>query len=412
MPLWKESPRQEGTPGSSGSTHDATVGKRQGLWTTLENCIVRPPRAQYETSDLLGGENGRFRLKGQRYARKDFQVRNKDGHVLQCSHYRPEREPEEKLPCVVYLHSNSGSRCCAVEAALVILPMRCTLLAFDFAGSGKSEGEFVTLGVREVEDVEVVVQHLRSNDMAKVIGLWGRSMGAVTCMLYAERDPSIAGMVVDSPFSRLTDLMVEICSTQQMRLPKFMARLGVKMLKKSIKKRAKLNIATVDPLCKVGSSFVPVLFGHGQGDDFIPKHHSERLYDGYAGDKNLIIFDGGHNSVRPFFFYDSVSIFFMNVFDAEDRAHTLDSSESLYDSGSWRADAEQVGLQASEAEERLLRILHSSQVASYHDGFLSTAELANGGATMDDSEESGTSDEEVEAELVQQAIAQSLREMT
>mmetsp|Transcript_7763 Transcript_7763/g.48152 ORF Transcript_7763/g.48152 Transcript_7763/m.48152 type:complete len:413 (+) Transcript_7763:109-1347(+) len=412
MPLWKESPRQEDSPESSRSTQEATVGKRTGLWTTLENCIVRPPRALYDTNDLLGGKKGRFRLKGQRYTRKDFPLRNKDGHLLQCSHYRPEQEPNEKLPCVVSLHSNSGSRCCAAKAALVILPMQCTLLAFDFAGSGMSEGEFVTLGAREVEDVEVVVQHLRDSDMAKVIGLWGRSMGAVTCMLYAERDPSIAGMVVDSPFSRLTDLMVEICSTQQMRLPKFMAKLGVKILKKSIKKRAKLNIGAVDPLSKVGTSFVPVLFGHGQGDDFIPKHHSERLYEGYAGDKNLIIFDGGHNSVRPFFFYDSVSIFFMNVFDARDQVHTLDSSQSLYDSGSWRADAEQVGLCTSEAEERLLRLLHSSQVASYHEGFLSPAELVNGGAAADDSEGSSTSDRDLESELVQQAIAQSLREMT
>lgn len=28
------------------------------------------------------------------------------------------------------------------------------------------------------------------------IGLWGRSMGAVTALLHGDRDPSIAGMVV------------------------------------------------------------------------------------------------------------------------------------------------------------------------------------------------------------------------
>ena len=37
-------------------------------------------------------------------------------------------------------------------------------------------------------------------------------MGAVTALLYSQRDPSVAGMVLDSPFSRLTALMLELAS--------------------------------------------------------------------------------------------------------------------------------------------------------------------------------------------------------
>lgn len=62
-------------------------------------------------------------------------------------------------------------------------------------GSGISEGKWVTLGAREVEDVEAAVAYLRSTGLTSVIGLWGRSMGAVTAMMYARRDPSIAGLV-------------------------------------------------------------------------------------------------------------------------------------------------------------------------------------------------------------------------
>eukprot|EP01120_Amphizonella_sp_Union-15-10_P015411 TRINITY_DN7930_c0_g1_i1.p1 TRINITY_DN7930_c0_g1~~TRINITY_DN7930_c0_g1_i1.p1 ORF type:complete len:167 (+),score=39.36 TRINITY_DN7930_c0_g1_i1:39-503(+) len=36
------------------------------------------------------------------------------------------------------------------------------------------------------------------------------------------------------------------------------------------------------------------------------------LYERYSGDKNLILFDGDHNSPRPGFYFDSVSIFFSN----------------------------------------------------------------------------------------------------
>jgi hypothetical protein len=47
----------------------------------------------------------------------------------------------------------------------------------------------------------------------------------------------------------------------------------------------------------------------GEHDDFIKKHHSEQIYEKYAGDKNLIIVEGDHNSPRPKFMFDSASIF-------------------------------------------------------------------------------------------------------
>lgn len=66
-------------------------------------------------------------------------------------------------------------------------------------GSGLSDGEWVTLGAREVDDVGVAVGHLRSTGLTSAIGLWGRSMGAVTALLYAHRDPSMAGVVRPPP---------------------------------------------------------------------------------------------------------------------------------------------------------------------------------------------------------------------
>ena len=54
------------------------------------------------------------------------------------------------------------------------------LFCFDFSGSGLSEGEYVTLGVQESEDLGVVVDHLHTISTVGPLVLWGRSMGAVT----------------------------------------------------------------------------------------------------------------------------------------------------------------------------------------------------------------------------------------
>ena len=146
------------------------------------------------------------------FLRACLQVEGSQGLKLQCSHYVPEAPSREPLPCVIYLHGNSGSRCDATEAIRLLLPARITVFAVDLSGSGLSEGDYVTLGAREVEDVAAVVARIRSDPKGRTsnIGLWGQSMGAVTALLYANRDPSIAGLVLDSPFSSLNKLMLEL----------------------------------------------------------------------------------------------------------------------------------------------------------------------------------------------------------
>lgn len=60
----------------------------------------------------------------------------------------------------------------------------------------------MTLGAHEVDDLEAAVAHLRQDGVTGTIGLWGRSMGAVTALLFSQRDPSIAGIVSSAATSR------------------------------------------------------------------------------------------------------------------------------------------------------------------------------------------------------------------
>ncbi|XP_022138579.1 uncharacterized protein LOC111009703 isoform X2 [Momordica charantia] len=278
----------------------------------LINFIIRPPRAEYDpNNDLLEDE---FTLRGKLYQRKDLKVKNSRGDVLQCSHYLPIVSPEGKpLPCVIYCHGNSGCRADASEAAIILLPSNITVFALDFSGSGISGGEHVTLGWNEKDDLKAVVEYLRADGHVSLIGLWGRSMGAVTSLMYGAEDPSIAGMVLDSPFSDLVELMMELVETYKFRLPKFTVKFAIQYMRRAIQKKAKFDIMDLNTIKVAKACFVPVLLGHAIDDDFIRPHHSDLIYDAYVGDKNIIKFDGDHNSPRPQFYFDSINIFFHNV---------------------------------------------------------------------------------------------------
>ena len=84
-----------------------------------------------------------------------------------------------------------------------LLQANMTCFCFDFPGCGQSEGEFISLGWHERDDVNYIVNFLRENRNVSTVALWGRSMGAVTALLHGDRDPSIAALILDSPFASL-----------------------------------------------------------------------------------------------------------------------------------------------------------------------------------------------------------------
>ncbi|VFQ65227.1 unnamed protein product [Cuscuta campestris] len=239
----------------------------------------------------------------------------------------PIKCPEGKqLPCVVYCHGNSGSRADASEAAIVLLPSSITLFTLDFSGSGLSGGDHVTLGWNEKDDLKSVIEYLRRDGNVSLIGLWGRSMGAVTCLMYGAQDPSIAGIVLDSPFSNLVDLMMEIADGNRVRLPKFTLKFAIKYMRRSVLKKAKFDITELDTIKVARCCCVPMLLGHAVDDTFIQPHHSDRIFDAYMGKKNIIKFEGDHNSPRPLSYFDSIRIFFNNILQPPDTDTFFDMS--------------------------------------------------------------------------------------
>jgi pimeloyl-ACP methyl ester carboxylesterase len=278
--------------------------------------IIRPPRDEY-TDEELGPI--KFIINKKSFQRTDFDLVNERKQKLKCSFFEPieSERPSKELPCVIYLHGNSSSRVEAVPYVRVFLPLYITIFCFDFSGSGKSDGEYISLGWWEREDLKIVVDYLRKSGKTSTIGLWGRSMGAATALLHADRDPSIAGLVLDSPFSSLIKLAEELYKKYAGRVPGFVYSMAQWYVKKKIKSTAKFSIDDLVPINHVKSTFIPALFVVAKEDSLINPKHGQELYEAYAGDKNLIWVDGDHNSQRPHDAITSIYIFFFNTLQVD-----------------------------------------------------------------------------------------------
>eukprot|EP01005_Ploeotia_sp_CARIB1_P002048 NODE_95_length_1639_cov_459.678571_g93_i0.p1 GENE.NODE_95_length_1639_cov_459.678571_g93_i0~~NODE_95_length_1639_cov_459.678571_g93_i0.p1 ORF type:complete len:460 (-),score=106.22 NODE_95_length_1639_cov_459.678571_g93_i0:185-1564(-) len=285
--------------------------KRIGrAWDEICDLIIRPQRALYDVS-MLGPKL--FRIEDRIYERVDVEVLNPRGMILQCSHFQPieKQRPASKLPVVVYCHGNCGSRVDSVECVACLLPYNITVFAFDFSGSGLSEGDYVSLGYYERQDLAAVVEHLMASGSVSKIGLWGRSMGATTSVMYGSRDPTVAAIVADSCFSSLNQVVLDLAETYRSWVPKALTKVALRFVRQTVLNKAQFDIRDLDTVPSAANCTVPIVFAHATEDDFVPIQHSETVHERYKGeDKTFIRFEGDHNSERPDYFHNTISKFF------------------------------------------------------------------------------------------------------
>ena len=278
-------------------------------YETLWKFIIRPPRDEYE-EDFLVDEY--FIYKNKQYQRKDYDLISSEGYIMKCSFIEPidAFRPAIEMPVILYLHGNSSSRLEGMNNLKLLLNLDINLFVFDFPGCGLSEGDYISLGYHEKDDVKIIMDFLEKMPGVGNIGIWGRSMGAATTLLYAYKDPRVKAICVDSPFERFEKLAEELV-IKQINLPKFLIAGALKIIKSTVKSKNGLDISKLNPIEKVEKTFQPALFVHAINDELINVEHSINLFNNYGGEKSLKCCDsGGHNTKRPKLIKNEIGEFF------------------------------------------------------------------------------------------------------
>jgi pimeloyl-ACP methyl ester carboxylesterase len=313
---------------------------RQG-YESIILALVRPTRAIYTERDLgpitFSASNGKI------VTRYDFLIKNRRKQNLVCSHWRFESTSSEN--CVIYCHGNSSCRLSAIGDCLFpSLNSGASVLAFDFSGSGASDGEYISLGVNESNDIEDIIVHLRRENIASRIILWGRSMGATSCLLYASRDHTLAGVIADSPFCDLNRLcyeLVEVGSASMqvnITLMQMLFSLVIRLVRSSTKDKTGVDIFDTKfrAIDSVKASVIPVFFIAGDMDRLISYKHTLDLFENYGtsntADGGIVKFKhivegGDHNEPRPEAFVKQAQVFVEAVFNDRRPPANLVSSD-------------------------------------------------------------------------------------
>jgi dipeptidyl aminopeptidase/acylaminoacyl peptidase len=180
---------------------------------------------------------------------------------------------------VIFAHGYGNNR---VQENVPFLPLAKRLVdegyrvvLFDFRASGESEGDMITIGVKEKDDLLGVIDYVKEH-YREPIALYGVSMGAATAILAAAEDHDVRGVIADSPFSDLESYLRANMPvwTHLPNVPFTYLILAI------IPALADLDLGVSSPIHAVDRVAPrPILFIHSKDDHSIPYSESVKLYE-------------------------------------------------------------------------------------------------------------------------------------
>lgn len=212
-------------------------------------------------------------------------IRSTD-NLLLSDLYIPHDEPSDKVAIIA--HGYSGSNRDMAPWAKLFYDLGFSLLLPDARGHGESEGDYIGFGWHERKDyVQWMDKLIEENGEDTEIVLFGLSMGAATVMNVSgeQLPPQVKAIIEDCGYSSVTKEMTHQLKTMY-RLPQYPF---IPMTSLITKVKAGYWFGEASPEEQVKKSQTPLLFIHGDEDDFVPTHMAYELYNVAKCPKELYI---------------------------------------------------------------------------------------------------------------------------
>ncbi len=160
---------------------------------------------------------------------------------------------------------------------------------------GKSEGKFITFGVKESEDMLAWIQYHNENYGNYQMILTGMSMGASTVLYLADRElpVNVKCMIADCGFTSPKAILGKVFRSVT-HLPSGPSLWAADLFARFF---AKFRLDEKDTRIVLQNAKLPVLMVHGRCDDFVPYHMTQEGFNACSNEKELLLVEGAGHGV-------------------------------------------------------------------------------------------------------------------
>ena len=227
--------------------------------------------------------------------RELFAIKSFDGLTLRGYYY--EYSPDSPLELIFHGYggnaerdlSGAVERCAALGRSCILIDQR---------GAGMSDGKVCSFGINERRDclswIDFATQKFGAE---RPIIIGGISMGAATVMMASgEKLPkNVVCVMADCGYSSQKDIICKV--VREMKLPD---KLIYPFIKLGAKIYGHFDLEETTPVKAVAKSKTPIVFIHGDNDDFVPHSMSVECFNSCASQKKIVTIEGaGHGLAFP-----------------------------------------------------------------------------------------------------------------
>ncbi|MGP5429679.1 alpha/beta hydrolase [Enterococcus malodoratus] len=216
--------------------------------------------------------------------RSDWKLTSDDGLKL-SAYYLPAEKNQHKT--AILAHGYMGQASDMPQYAKIYHDLGYNVLMPDARGHGKSEGDYIGFGWPERKDYLQWIDRIIEKDPQAEIVLHGVSMGGATVMMTSgEKLPdNVKAFVEDCGYSSAKgELNYQL--KEMFNLPSFPL---IPVTSLVTKVRAGYFFGEADAIKQLNKNHRPMLFIHGDKDDFVPYSMLDEVYNATKGPKEKYV---------------------------------------------------------------------------------------------------------------------------
>lgn len=224
-----------------------------------------------------------------------FEATTADGLVLRGLHL-PAHPGNDRF--VVMLHGYGGNLLEFQVQYAFWRDLGFDVFLFDQRGSGASDGDFLSAGLLESADLRAVMAQARkAMPPGAKAGVYGRSGGGATAVMYAGQGGTADFLVVDCAYSSFSRQLLDRLRVDYGLLPEPLHRPMLATTVLWVRGRFGIDLAEAEPLRAAPAIRIPTLFVTTAGDDYVHPEMTRALYEAVPARKRLRVYDsGGHGA--------------------------------------------------------------------------------------------------------------------
>ena len=202
-------------------------------------------------------------------------------------------------------HGSPGGRQDGLHEARFLNQAGYSVLLGSFRAHDECEGDIITFGYYELQDIEAWHQYLlgRADVNPERIALFGESMGGGTSILYAAAHPEIQALATGSAFGLTREVIELFIGFENPDLPKAVIPVLARFIVFWAERLGKMDSGALDTAAVIADVRpMPVLIIHGGEDNKIGPNIGRLLFDAAAEPKDLAWFEkAGHVNFEEYY---------------------------------------------------------------------------------------------------------------